>query len=69
MGGPIAFVKDGDIIEIDINNCILNIKVSDEEIKKRREGWTPNEPKIQTGYLKRYSKLVSSAIQGAVMND
>ncbi len=68
-GGPIAFVKNGDIIEIDIDNCKLDFKVSEEELKARKEGWTPNEPKIKTGYLKRYSKLVSSAIQGAVMLD
>lgn len=68
-GGPIAFVKDGDIIEIDIENCRLDFKVSEEELNARKEGWTPNEPKIKTGYLRRYSKLVSSAIQGAVMTD
>ena len=68
-GGPIAFVKDGDIIEIDIDNCRLDIKISDEELQKRKEGWKPNEPKIKTGYLRRYSKLVSSAIQGAIMTD
>ena len=68
-GGPIAFIKDGDIIQIDIDKCVLNVKLSDEEIAKRKENWTPNEPKIKTGYLKRYSKLVSSAIQGAVMID
>lgn len=68
-GGPIAFVKDGDIIDIDIINGVLNIEVSDEEMAKRREGWKPNEPKVKTGYLKRYSRLVSSAMQGAVMLD
>ena len=68
-GGPIAFVKDGDIIEIDIENCRLDFKVSEEELENRKKGWTPNEPKIKTGYLRRYSKLVSSAIQGAVMTD
>ncbi len=68
-GGPIAFVKDGDMIEIDIENCVLNLLVSDEELAKRREGWTPNEPKIKTGYLNRYRKLVSSAKYGAVMSD
>ncbi len=68
-GGPIAFVKDGDIIEIDIEKGILNVNISDEEMAKRKEGWTPNEPKIKTGYLRRYSKLVSSAMQGAVMLD
>lgn len=68
-GGPIAFVKNGDIIEIDIDNCRLDIKISDEELANRKKGWKPNEPKIKTGYLRRYSKLVSSAIQGAVMSD
>ena len=66
-GGPIAFIKDGDIIQIDIDKCELNLKVSDEELAKRKEGWTPNEPKVKTGYLRRYAKLVSSGIQGAVM--
>jgi len=68
-GGPIAFVRDGDIIEIDIQKGTLNVAVSDEEMAKRKEGFVPNEPKIKTGYLKRYSKLVSSAIEGAVMLD
>lgn len=68
-GGPIAFVKDGDIIQIDITKGILNVKVSDEEMERRKNGWTPNEPKIKSGYLRRYSKLVSSAMQGAVMLD
>ena len=68
-GGPIAFVRDGDIIQIDIDKCMLNIKVSDEEMAKRKEGWKPNEPKVKTGYLRRYSKMVSSGIQGAVMLD
>lgn len=68
-GGPIAFVKNGDIIEIDITKGILNVKVSDEEMAERKENWTPNEPKIKSGYLRRYSKLVSSAMQGAVMLD
>lgn len=68
-GGPIAFVKDGDIISIDIINGVLDVEVSDEEMAKRKEGWTPNEPRVKTGYLRRYSKLVSSAMQGAVMLD
>ncbi len=68
-GGPIAFLKDGDIIQIDMHKCQLNVKISDEEMAKRREGWKPNEPKVKTGYLKRYGKMVSSAMQGAVMLD
>ncbi|MCX7715421.1 MAG: dihydroxy-acid dehydratase [Clostridia bacterium] len=69
VGGPIAFVRDGDIIEIDIKKGVLNFRVSDEEIEKRKKGWVPNEPRVKTGYLKRYSKMVSSAIHGAVMID
>lgn len=68
-GGPIAFVKNGDIIEIDIQNGILNVNISDEEMKKRKAEFVPKEPKIKTGYLRRYSRLVSSAIDGAVMID
>lgn len=68
-GGMIAFVQDGDIISIDIDKCQINLMVSDEEIAKRKENWKPNEPKVKTGYLRRYSRMVSSAIQGAVMID
>ena len=68
-GGPIAFVQDGDIISIDIDKCQINFKVSEEELAKRKENWTPLEPKVKTGYLRRYLKMVSSAIQGAVMLD
>ena len=68
-GGPIAFVRNGDIISIDIINGKLDVEISDEEMAKRKEGWKPNEPKVKTGYLRRYSKLVSSAMQGAVMLD
>ena len=50
-GGPIAFVQDGDIISIDIDKCQINFKVSEEELAKRKENWTPLEPKVKTGYL------------------
>ena len=66
-GGNIGLVHEGDIISIDINNYKIELKVSDEELAKRREGWTPNEPKIKTGYLARYAKLVSSADKGAIL--
>ncbi|SJZ99287.1 dihydroxy-acid dehydratase [Selenihalanaerobacter shriftii] len=65
-GGPIAVVEDGDIIQIDIPNRELNVKLSDEEIKERLAKWSAPEPKIKTGYLARYAKLVSSASTGAV---
>ena len=68
-GGAIAFVRDGDMIEIDIENCVLNLLVSEEELAERKKGWTPNEPRVKTGCLNRYRKLVSSAKYGAVMQD
>ena len=66
-GGNIGLVREGDVISIDINNYKIELKVSDEELAKRREGWIPNEPKIKTGYLARYAKLVSSADKGAIL--
>ncbi len=68
VGGPIALVEDGDIIEIDIPNNKITLNVSDEELAKRRAEWKPREPKITTGYLARYAKLVSSGAQGAVLS-
>lgn len=65
-GGPIAFIKEGDIISINISEGELNVEISDEEINKRRMGWKAPEPKIKKGYLARYAKLVSSASTGAV---
>lgn len=66
-GGPIAFVKNGDRIRIDIPNRRIDLLVSDEEMAARKEGWTPKTPDITTGYLARYAKLVSSANEGAVL--
>jgi len=66
-GGPIAIVQDGDGILIDIPDRKLELLVPEEEVKKRFQGWRPLPPKITKGYLARYSKLVSSAAQGAVM--
>lgn len=65
-GGPIAIVEEGDIIEIDIPARKLNLKVSEEEIKKRFADWKPAEPKIREGYLVRYSEFVKSADTGAI---
>ncbi len=67
VGGPIALVEEGDIIEIDINENKLNLKVSDEELEARRRKWQPREPKVTTGYLARYAAMVSSASRGAVL--
>ena len=66
-GGNIALVEEGDIIDIDIPNRTLNVRVSDEELAKRREKWVCPAPKVKKGYLARYSYLVSSAAQGAVL--
>jgi dihydroxy-acid dehydratase len=66
-GGPIAFIEDGDIIEIDITNRTINVKLSDEEWEKRKANWRGFEPKVKTGYLARYSKLVTSASTGGIM--
>ncbi|MFA4910452.1 MAG: dihydroxy-acid dehydratase [Desulfobacteria bacterium] len=68
-GGLIAFVENGDVIEIDIPNKRLILKVSDEEIERRKRGWKAPEPKIKEGYVYRYSKLVTSASTGAVFKD
>ena len=67
VGGPIALIEEGDIISIDIPNNALNVKVSDEELAKRREKWQPREPKVTTGYLARYRELVTSGNRGAIL--
>ena len=67
VGGPIALVKEGDNITIDINAYKITLEVSDEELAKRRAAWVCPEPKVKTGYLARYAKLVSSADKGAVL--
>ena len=67
VGGPIAFVEEGDIIKINIPENTLNFVVSDEELAKRKAAWTPREPKIKTGYLARYEKLVTSGDKGAIL--
>jgi dihydroxy-acid dehydratase len=64
--GPIAALKDGDIIKIDIPSNILEVKLSRDEIEKRLASLSPFEPKVKTGYLKRYADKVTSASTGAV---
>ena len=66
-GGPIGLVEEGDIIAIDIPGRTITLKVSDEELARRRAGWVCPEPRIRTGYLARYAKLVSSADRGAIL--
>ena len=67
VGGPIALVEECDIIKINIPEMTLNVDVSDEEMAARRAKWQPREPKVTTGYLKRYSALVTSGNRGAVL--
>ena len=66
-GGTIALVEEGDQIAIDIPNCSIELKVSEAELAKRRMTWVCPEPKVKTGYLVRYAKLVSSADKGAIL--
>ena len=67
VGGPIALIEEGDIIQINIPELSLNVKVSDEEMEARRAKWQPREPKVTTGYLKRYASMVTSGNRGAVL--
>ena len=67
VGGPIALVKEGDLIKININEKTLDMVVSPEELEERRKEWTPRKPKITSGYLGRYSKMVTSGDRGAVL--
>ena len=69
VGGPIALVKDGDIISIDIPANTINVKVSAEELEKRKAEWQPRQPKITTGYLARYASLVTSGNTGAILKN
>ncbi len=67
VGGNIALVEEGDIIQIDINANTLNFVVSEEELEARRVKWQPREPKITTGYLSRYVAMVTSGNRGAIL--
>ena len=67
VGGPIALVEEGDRILIDIPNNKLEVLVSDEELAARKAKWQPREPKVTTGYLARYAKMVTSGNRGAIL--
>ena len=67
VGGPIALVEEGDIISIDIPGNRLNMKVSEEELAKRRAAWKPRKPRVTDGYLARYQALVTSGNRGAIL--
>ena len=66
-GGIIGLVQEGDEIEIDIPNRKISLLVTDEELARRRDKWTPLPPKIKTGYLSRYARMVTSASEGAIL--
>lgn len=66
-GGNIGLIEEGDIIHIDIPAASINVEVSDEELAARRARYVKPEPKIKSGWLSRYAKLVDSAAKGAVM--
>ncbi len=67
VGGPIALIEEGDIIKGNIPENSLNVDLSDEVLKERRKKWTPREPRVKTGYLARYEKLVTSGNRGAIL--
>ena len=67
VGGPIALIEEGDIINIDIPNHTINVDLSDHVLEERRKNWKPREPKITTGYLARYREMVTSGNRGAIL--
>ncbi|MEX0991028.1 MAG: dihydroxy-acid dehydratase [Actinomycetota bacterium] len=66
LGGPLAFVAEGDTIVLDVDGRTIDLEVDEAELAKRREGWTPRAPRYETGVLAKYAKLVGSASEGAV---
>ncbi len=68
-GGLIGLVNNGDLIEINMIDCTINLLVSNEEIEKRRANWVKPEPKVKEGYLARYARMVTSAATGAIFKD
>ncbi|MDH7497740.1 MAG: dihydroxy-acid dehydratase, partial [Syntrophomonadaceae bacterium] len=68
-GGPIALVEEGDLIAIDIPARRLSLQVEEEVLQRRQAAWQAPEPRIRSGYMKRYAELVQSASTGAVFRD
>ena len=66
VGGPIGLIKDGDIVSMDVESRSLDVKISDQEFKTRKDAWKPRKPNYERGVLAKYAKLVSSASLGAV---
>ena len=67
-GGPIAFVRDGDRIRIDVHAKALDLLVDEAELARRRDGWTPIPPRYTSGVLAKYARLVGGAERGALTN-
>ncbi len=67
VGGPIALLEEGDIVQIDIPKLTLNVKLSEEELALRKAKWQPRQPKVTTGYLARYASMVTSGNRGAIL--
>ena len=67
VGGPIALVEEGDIIKINIPENSLDLDVPDDVLEERRKKWQPREPKVTTGYLRRYADMVTSGSTGAIL--
>jgi dihydroxy-acid dehydratase len=66
-GGPIGLLRSGDRIRVDIEKRLLEVDLSEAELKARRAAWRPSEPRVKTGWLYRYSRMVTSGSQGAVL--
>ncbi|VAW41271.1 Dihydroxy-acid dehydratase [hydrothermal vent metagenome] len=69
LGGPIALLREGDIIKINIKEHRLDMEVAEDELARRRQQWQPPEPRIKKGYVARYAKMVTSGSTGAVLKD
>jgi len=67
VGGPIALLRDGDMIELDIPNGVLAVHLSEQELAERRKAWTPPKPKVTSSYLSRYARMATSADTGAIL--
>jgi dihydroxy-acid dehydratase len=68
VGGPLALLREGDRIAIDIPGRAVNVLVPEDELARRKEAWTPPPPKVTSGYLARYARQVGSAAGGAVLD-
>src|SRR5881227_3013519 len=68
VGGPIGLIRNGDLVEIDIPDGRLSVRLSDDELAARRAGWSAPAPRFRTGWLARYARMATSASTGAILN-